>query len=147
MRRRRPHAPPPGEPAGVLQRLGPSFGASFLRQFAAFDGMVTAQDYTLGLMQTGARCRDVFTAYNAFMRGCGWPDETRLHCHSQGYDSVERPLMRHDETMTIAPGMNIGIHPSVLTRTLFATVCDNFLTRQSGPPERLHKTPREIFEI
>jgi len=113
----------------------------------AFDGMVTAQDYTLGLMHNGARCRDVFAGYNAFMRGCGWPHETRLHCHSQGYESVERPLIRHDESMTIEPGMNIGIHPSVLTKTLFATVCDNFLTRRDGPPERLHKTPREIFEI
>jgi Xaa-Pro aminopeptidase len=113
----------------------------------AFDGMVTAQDYTLGLLRPGASCRDVFIAYNAFMRGCGWPDETRLHCHSQGYESVERPLVRHDESMTVAPDMNIGIHPSVLTRTLFATVCDNFLTRCDGLPERLHQTPREIFAL
>ena len=113
----------------------------------AFGGMVTAQDYTLDLLRPGASCRDIFIAYNAFMRGCGWPDETRLHCHSQGYESVERPLIRHDESMTIAPGMNIGIHPSVTTKTLFATVCDNFLIHRDGPPERLHQTPREIFEI
>ncbi|MFL5002148.1 MAG: hypothetical protein ACJ8DY_17325, partial [Xanthobacteraceae bacterium] len=66
------------------------------------------------------------------MRERGFAEETRLHGHGQGYDSVERPLVRHDEEMTIEADMNIGIHPSVLTRDLFATVCDNFLTRPDG---------------
>jgi hypothetical protein len=105
--------------------------------------MVTAQDYTLELMKPGAPCRDIFAAYNAHMRERGLPEEGRL----QGYDSVERPLVRSDESMTIAADMNIGIHPSILSREIFATVCDNFLTRSDGPPERLHRTPREIIEL
>jgi Xaa-Pro aminopeptidase len=113
----------------------------------AFDAMVAAQDFTLDLIKPGAACRDVFAAYNAYMRGRGFAEEARLHCHGQGYDSVERPLVRHDEDMTIAADMNIGIHPSVLTRELFATVCDNFLTRADGSVERLHRTPRQIFEL
>jgi Xaa-Pro aminopeptidase len=113
----------------------------------AFDAMVAAQDFTLRLLKPGTPCRDVFAAYNAYMRERGFAEETRLHCHGQGYDSVERPLVRHDETMTIEADMNIGVHPSVLTRDLFATVCDNFLTRPDGSVERLHRTPRNIIEL
>ena len=46
------------------------------------------------------------------MRSRGLPEERRLHCHGQGYDVVERPLVRNDESMTIEANMNIGIHPS-----------------------------------
>jgi Xaa-Pro aminopeptidase len=113
----------------------------------AFDAMVAAQDFTLRLLTPGTPCRDIFSAYNAYMRERGFAEETRLHCHGQGYDSVEPPLVRHDEEMTIGADMNIGIHPSVLTHDLFATVCDNFLTRPDGAAERLHRTPRKIFEL
>jgi Xaa-Pro aminopeptidase len=113
----------------------------------AFDAMVAAQGFTLGLLKPGTPCREVFAAYNAYMRERGFAEETRLHCHGQGYDSVERPLVRHDEEMTIEAAMNIGIHPSVLTRELFATVCDNFLTCPDGSVERLHRTPQKIFEL
>ena len=75
------------------------------------------------------------------------PEETRLHCHGQGYPSVERPLIRHDETMTIRPHMNIGIHPSFGSREMFVTVCDNFLTHADGTVERLHRTPQTIVEL
>lgn len=113
----------------------------------AYAGMMAAQDYTVGLLKPGASCRDIFIRYNDYMCTQGFPAETRLHCHSQGYDAVERPLIRDDEDMTIAPNMNIGIHPSVLTRTLFATVCDNFLTLPDGSVEPLHKTPQDIVEL
>lgn len=113
----------------------------------AYAGMMTAQDYTVDLLKPGASCRDVFARYNDYMCAQGYAPETRLHCHSQGYDAVERPLIRNDEDMTIAPNMNIGIHPNIMTKTLFATTCDNFLTLPDGPVERLHKTPRDIIEL
>jgi Xaa-Pro aminopeptidase len=113
----------------------------------AYDAMVAAQDFTVGLLKPGAACRDIFATYNDYMRAHGLPPETRLHCHSQGYDVVESPLIRQDESMAIAPHMNIGIHPSVLTKSLFATVCDNFLTLPDGSVERLHKIPRDIVEL
>jgi Xaa-Pro aminopeptidase len=109
--------------------------------------MMAAQDYTVGLLKPGASCREIFAAYNDYMRAHGFAPESRLHCHSQGYDVVERPLIRNDEDMAIAPDMNIGIHPSVMSRTLFATICDNFLTLPDGSVERLHKAPREIVEL
>ena len=60
---------------------------------------------------------------------------------------VEAPLIRSDESMTIAPHMNIGIHPSITTKSVFATVCDNFLTLPDGSVERLHRTPQDIVEL
>lgn len=108
---------------------------------------VEAQDFTLRLLRPGAACAEIFAAYQSYMRARGLPEETRLHCHGQGYDVVERPLIRHDETMTIAAAMNIGIHPSWATARMFITVCDNFLIGADGANERLHRTPREIIEL
>lgn len=109
--------------------------------------MVEAQDYTVSLLQNGASSAEIFAQYNAWMERRGFPKENRLYAHSQGYDVVERPLIRQDETMPIGPNMNIGIHPRYESETAFVTVCDNFLTHEDGNTERLHKTPREIFEL
>jgi hypothetical protein len=81
------------------------------------------------------------------MRSHGFSEEKRLHCHGQGYESVERPLVRHDESMAIAGNMNIGIHPGVVLKGTFMTVCDNFLVHPDGAVERLHKTPQAIIEL
>jgi Xaa-Pro aminopeptidase len=113
----------------------------------AFGQMVEAQDYTVALLKPGMPCRDVFRDYNSYMRGRGLPEENRLHCHGQGYDFVERPLIRSDETMTLAANINIGIHPSIANQRMFVTVCDNFLIGVDGTVERLHKTPRTIIEV
>ena len=72
--------------------------------------------YNLGLLKPGAPCKDVFEAYNAFMRKNGRPEEKRLHCHGQGYDLVERPLIRSDEPMKIEKDMNIVVHPTYIQR-------------------------------
>jgi Xaa-Pro aminopeptidase len=113
----------------------------------AFAAVRDAQAFTVERLKPGVSCRALFEDYNGYMRGRGLAPETRLHCHSQGYDAVERPLVRHDETMTIGPNMNIGIHPVVANARVFATICDNFLTHLDGSVERLHKTPPEIVEI
>ena len=112
----------------------------------AWGQAVEAQDWTVQRLKPGVSCREIFADYQSYMRGRGLPEETRLHCHGQGYDVVERPLIRHDETMALAAGMNIGIHPSWATPRLFITVCDNFLVGAAGV-ERLHQTPREIIEL
>lgn len=113
----------------------------------AFGLAVEAQDFTVKLLKPGARCSDIFGEYQAWLRARRIPEETLLHCHGQGYDVVERPLVRNDETMTLAANMNIGLHPSWSNARLFVTVCDNFLIGADGAVERLHKTPREIIEL
>jgi Xaa-Pro aminopeptidase len=109
--------------------------------------MAEAQAYTASLLIPGASCADVFRAYNDHMTARGFPPERRLHCHGQGYENVERPLIRDDETMAIAPDMHIGIHPAATASGTYVTMCDNFLTLPDGPAERLHRTPQEVFEV
>jgi Xaa-Pro aminopeptidase len=109
--------------------------------------MVEAQDFTRRLLTPGASCPEIFATYNAYMMDRGLQEELRLHCHGQGYTSVERPLIRHDESMRIAANMNIGIHPSHSTKEMFITLSDNFLTHEDGTVERLHKTPPDIVEL
>jgi Xaa-Pro aminopeptidase len=108
---------------------------------------VEAQRFTVKMLKPGALCRDIYAEYQAWMRGRKLPEEARLHCHGQGYDVVERPLIRNDESMKLAANMNIGIHPSWANARMFMTVCDNFLIGADGTAERLHKTPQEIVEL
>ena len=75
-----------------------------------------ARKFNLGLLKPGAPCKDIFAAYNEFMRSNGRPEEKRLHCHGQGYDLVERPLIRNDEPMNIEMDMNIVVHPTYIAR-------------------------------
>jgi Xaa-Pro aminopeptidase len=108
---------------------------------------VEAQDFTMGLLQPGASCRDIFAEYNDYMKARGYPPERRVHCHGQGYDNVEPPLIRADETMKITKNLNIGVHPVIARKDVFITCCDNYLIGADGKPERLHRIPREVFEI
>jgi Xaa-Pro aminopeptidase len=99
------------------------------------------------MLQPGASPKEIFAEHNAFMQKHGMHKEPRLHCHGQGYDVVERPMIRHDEDMPLDTCMNIGLHPTFGNARLFVTVCDNFLIGPDGKIEHLHKTPRKIFEL
>ena len=136
-------------PGGFFVHLGRIFvlGKAPQALVDAFGAMVEAQQYTLGLLKPGASCAEIFAQYNAYMRARGLPEERRVYCHGQGYEVVERPLVRDDESMKIAANMNIGIHPSLSNESMFATVCDNFLVHADRSSERLHKTPQTIIEL
>lgn len=138
-----------GGPGGQFTHLGRFFVLGKVPQELtdAFGNVLEAQEFTLKLLRPGASCSEIFAEYNAYLRSKGLPEEGRIHCHGQGYDVVERPLVRCDESMTIAANMSIGSHPAYSTKTLYMTVCDNFLTHADGSVERLHRTPLEIFEL
>lgn len=106
-----------------------------------------AQNAVLALLKPGADPKDLLEANNAFLKSKGLPEETRLFAHGQGYDLVERPAIRDDETMRLQANMNITIHPIAATKTAFAWVCDNYLVTEEGHSECLHKTPKKVFEI
>ncbi len=112
-----------------------------------FESCREAQAATVARLKPGMPCRDIAAAHDAFMTARGLPGERRLYCHSQGYDLVERPLVRADETMSIAAGMNMAVHPAFGTPTMFAHICDNFLVHPDAPAERLHTTAHKIFEL
>lgn len=112
-----------------------------------FEAVRQAQDYTLSLMRPGASPREIHAAHDAFMTQRGLPPELRLYAHGQGYDMVERPLIRSDETMPIAANMNFAVHPGYETPSIFAVICDNYIVGENGPGECLHKTAKQVFEL
>ena len=119
-------------------------GQQLLDGFAA---VKEAQEHTLSLIRPGVAARDIAAAHDAYMTGRGLPPETRLYVHGQGYDMVERPLIRRDETMALAEHMNLAVHPGYETDAIFAVICDNYFVEANGPSECLHATEKKIFEI
>jgi Xaa-Pro aminopeptidase len=111
-----------------------------------FAFVLEARNYALSLLKPGASCKEIWDAYNAFMRKHGKPEEKRLFFHGQGYDLVERPLVRADEPMKIEKGMYFACHPTYMTKQVFATYCDDYLVGEHGV-ERLHKYPEKILEL
>lgn len=112
-----------------------------------FEIVKDVQQHTLKRIKPGASCREIFLAHNEFMKRKGVPPESRIYAHSQGYDLVERPLVRSDESMSIQKGMNMSVHPSYATPSMYAHVCDNYLVEEDSVSECLHKTPQKIFEL
>lgn len=136
-------------PGGMYTELGRTcvVGKASAELKDEFAFALLARKFNLGLLQPGAPCKEIFAAYNDFMRKNGRPEEKRLHCHGQGYDLVERPLIRSDEPMTIAEDMNIVVHPTYIRGHVMSWVCDNYLIEARGPGERLHSFPEEITEL
>ena len=113
----------------------------------AFATVKEAQDHTLSMIKPGADPANIAKAHDAWMTSRGLPAERRLYAHGQGYDLVERPLVRADETMKIAAGMNLAVHPGYDDGTVFAVICDNYLVTEDGVSDCLHQTPKQVFEI
>ena len=102
---------------------------------------------TLDMLKPGTPCKDIWEAFNDFMRKNGRPEEARLYCHGQGYDLVERPLIRSDEPWTIQKDMNIVVHPTYPHVGYLNWLCDNYIIGGNGPIDRIHQFPEEIVEI
>jgi Xaa-Pro aminopeptidase len=136
-------------PGGFYTELARTmvFGKATQQLRDGFAAMMAAQEHTLSLIKPGASCRDIAAAHDEYMRSRNLPPELRLYCHGQGYDLVERPLVRSDETMTLAAGMNLAVHPGYETDALFAVICDNYLVEANGPSACLHLTEKKVFEI
>ena len=136
-------------PGGMYTELGRlcvvGKASEQLRDEFAF--MLEARRMTLKMLQPGTPCRDIWDAYNDFMRQNGHPPEDRVYCHGQGYDLVERPLIRHDETMAIERTTNLACHPGFIRNGCFAWSCDNYVLGETGPVERIHAFPEVITEV
>ncbi len=135
-------------PGGMWSEVGRAIvvGAAPQEMIEDYAFALEAQTYTMQLMKPGAAATDVWAAYSDFMRDNGRPPEKRIHCHGQGYDLVERPLIRFDETLTISAGTNVACHPNFLGAQAFCSLTDGFLITAGGS-ERLHATAQRIFEL
>ena len=136
-------------PGGVYTHIGRVFSVGKPPQALqdAFGVAVEAQKVTLDLLKPGADPKDLWDANNEFLQRKGYLPETRLYAHGQGYNLVERPLIRFDEPMKVQAGMNICVHPSAANKTVWTIVCDNYLITETGVSECLHKTPKEIIVV
>jgi Xaa-Pro aminopeptidase len=112
-----------------------------------FEIVREAQAHTLRRFKPGASCKEISVAHDEFMKQRGVPAESRVYSHSQGYDLIERPLIRPDETMNLEKGMNMSVHPSYVTNSMYAHICDNYLVEENGASECLHNTPKKIYEL
>lgn len=137
-------------PGGMYTELGRSCVVGVKVPQAMKDELAfckEARRLTLDLLKPGTPCKDVWDAFNTFMKKNGRPEESRLYCHGQGYDLVERPLVRHDEPWTIAQDMNIVVHPTYVYGGYLNWLCDNYLIGGNGPGDRLHQFPEEVVEV
>ena len=136
-------------PGGMYTELGRTcvVGKASQEIKDEFAFALEARKFNLNLLKPGTPCAEIFAAYNNFMQKNGRPEEKRLHCHGQGYDLVERPLIRNDEPMSIEKDMNIVVHPTYIRGHVLSWVCDNYLIETNGPSERLHHFPEIITEL
>jgi Xaa-Pro aminopeptidase len=137
-------------PGGMYTELGRSCVVGAKVPQAMKDELtfcISSRQMTLDLLKPGTPCKDVWDGFNAFMRKNGRPMEARLYCHGQGYDLVERPLVRSDEPMTIEKDMNIVVHPTYIHGGYLNWLCDNYLIGGNGPGDRLHQFAEDIIEV
>jgi len=111
------------------------------------DAVIETQRYALSLLVPGASCSEIHARHNAYLQGQQLPAERRLNMHGMGYDMVERPLIRHDEDMSLAQHMAIVCHPGVLNERMFVHNTDLYLIEARGVSECLHRTPKQIIEL
>jgi Xaa-Pro aminopeptidase len=112
-----------------------------------FEIVKEAQQHTVRKLRPWASCREIALAHNEFMKQKSVPPESRVYAHSQGYDLIERPLIRPDEPMSLEKGMSLVVHPAYATAFMFAHICDNYLVTENGASNCLHQTPKQIFEL
>jgi Xaa-Pro aminopeptidase len=105
-----------------------------------------AQKLAVSQLKPGAIPGEIYKNNNEFLVSRGYLPEGRLFAHGQGYDLVERPAFRHEETMLLKAGMSVTVHPIAFTDKAYAFCCDNFLINEQGA-ELLHKTPQEIIVV
>jgi len=113
----------------------------------AYGVALEAQKVTLNLLNQGAAPKDIWDMNNEFLEKKSYFPEKRLYAHGQGYDLVERPAIRYDETMKIRAGMNLTVHPSAANDSVWAGITDNYLVTENGVSACLHRTPKKIIVV
>jgi Xaa-Pro aminopeptidase len=139
----------PSGPDGMYAELGRTIVIG-----VADDALLAEHEVAVGAwragartLQPGVRAAEAASAYNAHLRERGRPQERRVHCHGQGYDIVERPLVRADESMRLADGMLIALHPMYVHDGTAYWVCDNVLIGENGASAPLHGVEQKVFEL
>lgn len=135
-------------PGGYYGELGRtwSLGEPPKELLRLWEVALEAQRRAADLLKPGAKPGDLYHANNDFLVSKGFKGEGRLFGHGQGYDLVERPALRPEETMLLKAGMLVALHPIAFNDQAYAFCCDNYLINEAGA-ELLHKTPQEIIVL
>jgi Xaa-Pro aminopeptidase len=136
-------------PGGFYTEIGRMFtvGEPSQELLDAFGVSLEAQELSLSQLKPGADPKEIWDVNNAFLEKKGYFPERRLFAHGQGYDLIERPLIRYDEPMKIASEMNLTVHPTATNEKVWAGVTDNYIVVEDGVSPCLHKTPKEIIVV
>jgi len=134
-------------PGGLYTEIGRIFfiGKPPAELTEAVQAAIEIQEATLKLLRPGADPAEIWRSHNRLLEQRAFQPETRAYAHGQGYDLVERPLIRDDEPMKLQVGMNIAVHPTIGTDRVWTWVCDNYLITETGVSECLHHTPKGII--
>lgn len=108
---------------------------------------VEAQKMNVSRLKPGADPKELWYMTNDFLTKNGYAPNLRIYAHGQGLSLVERPFLRYNETWKIKAGMNITVHPRTISKTVWATVCENWVVGEDGAGECLHKSPQEVVVI
>jgi len=136
-------------PGGFYTEIGRMFtvGEPSQELLDAFGVSLEAQELSLSLLKPGADPKEIWDVNNTFLEKKGYFPERRLFAHGQGYDLIERPLIRYDEPMKIASEMNLTVHPTATNEKVWAGVTDNYIVTEDGVSPCLHRTPKEIIAV
>jgi Xaa-Pro aminopeptidase len=135
-------------PGGLYTELGRTcvLGTAPARLRDEYLFTLEARRFCHERLRPGIPAAEVWDEYNAFLRANGKSEEKRLHCHGQGVDLVERPLVRFDEPAEIQASMNLACHPRHVSGGFVSWVCDNILVQEDGIVE-LHAYPTSLVEL
>jgi Xaa-Pro aminopeptidase len=139
----------PSGPEGMYAEIGRTIviGSADDELLEEHARVVEAWQHYAAMLRPGASARQIDADYNAFLREHERPEDRRLGCHGQGYDIVERPLVRGDEPMSLAEGMLIAVHPMYVHAGAAYWVCDNVFVEPDGPSPPLHGIAQKVFEV
>lgn len=135
-------------PGGYFTSLGRmvSLGPAPAAAEAAWRTVQDAQTLMASRLRPGARPAAVFQAYEDLLAEEDCRPERSLFAYGQGYDWIERPSIRPDETMEIAPGMCFAVHTSAIRQDHAGFGCETYLVGEEST-ERLHRTPDHIIIV
>jgi Xaa-Pro aminopeptidase len=139
----------PSGPDGMYAELGRTIalGSADDELLAEHELAIEAWRTAAAGLAAGVDAADAAERYNTFLRERDRPEERRIHCHGQGYDIVERPLVRADESMTIEPGMLIALHPMWVHSDTAQWLCDNVFIDSEGASAPLHGVEQKVFVV
>jgi Xaa-Pro aminopeptidase len=135
-------------PGGLWTEIARNFciGEPPKEMLQAWSDVLNVQQELAKQFKPGAKCKNLWDLQNKLMVELGYPAETRLSCHGQGYDIVERPVIRPEEPMDIKENMVVAIHPFAVTKKVWVDPCMNYLITPKGGA-LMHKCPKDVFVV